>query len=54
MVTECLSRPEKSVITKIQKGSHPGRRILVADDEPDIRLINTIVLTRVGYMVDAV
>jgi CheY-like chemotaxis protein len=53
MATQCLSQPENSVITSLQHGPHSARRILVADDEQAMRLINTAVLTQVGYKVDA-
>ena len=53
MPTQCLSQPEDLVITPLQHRPHAARRILVADDEPEIRLINTAMLTQGGYKVDA-
>jgi two-component system phosphate regulon response regulator OmpR len=44
--------PNAETAPSLSNGAGPLRRILVVEDEPDIRRINAIVLHRAGYHVD--
>ena len=48
-----ISQVEGPVRAACQASSKPPPRILVVDDEPDIRRLNTEVLVESGYQVDA-
>jgi DNA-binding response OmpR family regulator len=46
-------REEKTANTPLQGRTKPARRILVVEDDRDIRHLNTALLTNSGYQVDA-
>jgi DNA-binding response OmpR family regulator len=47
-----ISQAEELVGMSLQRGPNPSHRILVVDDEPEIRRLTVKVLTRSGYKVD--
>ena len=47
------SQPGEPVLATARSGTNPGHRILVVDDDPGIRQLNSEVLIQSGYEVDA-
>jgi len=54
MTAKVFGRSASADTTPIEQGPRPTHRILVVDDEADIRMINAGVLTQFGYNVDSV
>ncbi len=52
MTAKCVSQAQDADLPLIQTKPPLTRRILVVDDEPDVRIINTSVLIHHGYHVD--
>jgi CheY-like chemotaxis protein len=52
MTTKSVAPPEESDLASPQSKRSSLRRILVVDDEPDVRFINTNVLIHHGYHVE--
>ena len=54
MIAKNLGLSVQSNIASVKPEPRPAHRILVVDDEADIRMINAGVLTHLGYQVDSV
>jgi DNA-binding response OmpR family regulator len=52
MAANKISRTGGSAKAALQCQTHPPQRILVVEDEPDIRLLDTEVLSESGFQVD--
>jgi len=53
MNDDTVSQAGESACAPLQCTAHPPQRILVADDDGDVRQLSTRVLIRYGYHVDA-
>jgi two-component system OmpR family response regulator len=53
MIAKSISRVRKPTVTPFKSQLNPHQRILVVDDDDDIRRLNTEVLACSGYKVDA-